>query len=202
MKTKTLLAIVLFTFPMSISAQRKTCFETGWKFHRNGVINAEMPDCDDSSWRTVTLPHDFSIEPSMTIRDSRASLAEWDNVQVGPFTRLNIGNSDQGHLPGGEGYYRKTFLLPLAAGQSLDDYLSKNEVSIQFDGVYNNAEVWVLVSIVIACPNGSWMLDECLAGIGRQTYRNFEVIVLPDGEDESAGKVNRDAVSGLSTFGW
>ena len=37
-----------------------------------------------------------------------------------------------------------------------------------------------LVSIVIACPNHSWMLDECLEGIGRQTYRNFEVIVLPD----------------------
>ena len=143
MKTKALLAIVLFTLPMSISAQRKTIFETGWKFHRNGVINAEMPDCDDSSWRTVTLPHDFSLEPSMTIRDSRVSLEEWDNVQVGPFTRLNIGNSDQGHIPGGEGWYRKTFRLPLAAGQSLDDYLGKNEVSIQFDGVYNTAEVWV-----------------------------------------------------------
>ena len=143
MKTKALLAIVLFTLPMSISAQRMTSFETGWKFHRNGVINAEMPDCDDSSWRTVSLPHDFSLEPSMTIRDSRVSLEEWDNVQVGPFTRLNIGNSDQGHIPGGEGWYRKTFRLPLAAGQSLDDYLSKNEVSIQFDGVYNNAEVWI-----------------------------------------------------------
>ena len=57
MKIKAFLAIVLLTLPMSISAQRKTSFETGWKFHRNGVINAEMPDCDDSSWRTVTLPH-------------------------------------------------------------------------------------------------------------------------------------------------
>lgn len=40
MKTKTLLAIVLLILPMSISAQRKTSLETGWKFHRNGVINA------------------------------------------------------------------------------------------------------------------------------------------------------------------
>lgn len=143
MKTKALLAIVLLTLPISISAQRKASFETGWKFHRNGVINAEMPDCDDSTWRTVTLPHDFSIEPSMTIRDSRASLEEWDNIQVGPFTRLNFGNSDQGQLPGGEGWYRKTFRLPLAAGQSLDDYLGKSEVSIQFDGVYSTAEVWI-----------------------------------------------------------
>ena len=37
-----------------------------------------------------------------------------------------------------------------------------------------------LVSVVIACPNGSWMLDECLSALVRQTYRHFEVIVLPD----------------------
>ena len=38
------------------------------------------------------------------------------------------------------------------------------------------------VSVVIACPGGSWMLDECLRALGEQTYRDFEVIVLPDGE--------------------
>ncbi len=37
------------------------------------------------------------------------------------------------------------------------------------------------VSIVIACPDASWMLDECLKGIADQTYRRYEVIVLPDG---------------------
>ena len=36
------------------------------------------------------------------------------------------------------------------------------------------------VSVVIACPAGSWMLDECLRGLAEQTYREFEVIVLPD----------------------
>ena len=36
------------------------------------------------------------------------------------------------------------------------------------------------VSVVIACPAASWMLDECLAALGRQTFRDFEVIVLPD----------------------
>ena len=41
-----------------------------------------------------------------------------------------------------------------------------------------------LVSIVIACPRRSWMLDECLEAIDQQTYRNFEVIVLPDEEVE------------------
>ena len=48
------------------------------------------------------------------------------------------------------------------------------------------------VSVVIACPGPSWMLDECLAALETQTYRNFEVIVLPDeeveGKDEGGGK--------------
>lgn len=43
-----------------------------------------------------------------------------------------------------------------------------------------------LVSIIIACPNRSWMLEECLAAISRQTYRNYEVIVL---DDDTTGKV-------------
>jgi len=41
-----------------------------------------------------------------------------------------------------------------------------------------------LVSIVIACPKPSWMLDECLAAIKGQSYENWEVIVLPDGQEE------------------
>ena len=40
-----------------------------------------------------------------------------------------------------------------------------------------------LVSIVIACPKRSWMLDECLEAIKTQSYENWEVIVLPDGND-------------------
>ena len=42
------------------------------------------------------------------------------------------------------------------------------------------------VSIVIACPNTSWMLDECLEAIGRQTYEKYEILVLDDGK---TGKV-------------
>ena len=43
-----------------------------------------------------------------------------------------------------------------------------------------------MVSVVIACPKRSWMLEECLQALERQTYRNFETIVLPD---EITGKV-------------
>ena len=41
-----------------------------------------------------------------------------------------------------------------------------------------------LVSIVIACPCGSWMLDECLAAVGQQSYGKWECIVLPDGDEK------------------
>lgn len=43
-----------------------------------------------------------------------------------------------------------------------------------------------LVSIIIACPKTSWMLEECLEAIERQTYRNFEVLVM---DDAKTGKV-------------
>jgi len=42
----------------------------------------------------------------------------------------------------------------------------------------------LLVSVVIACPRRSWMLDECLGALANQTYRNFEVIVLPDADSQ------------------
>lgn len=52
-----------------------------------------------------------------------------------------------------------------------------------------------LVSIVIACPKGSWMLDECLEAIRAQSYEKWEVIVLPDEdlrlETEAGSKVSR-----------
>jgi cellulose synthase/poly-beta-1,6-N-acetylglucosamine synthase-like glycosyltransferase len=46
------------------------------------------------------------------------------------------------------------------------------------------------VSIVIACPNNSWMLEESLSAMNRQTYREFEVIVLPDSEIEDLKRDN------------
>jgi glycosyltransferase involved in cell wall biosynthesis len=47
-----------------------------------------------------------------------------------------------------------------------------------------------LVSIVIACPNASWMLKECLSAIVLQSYEKWECIVLPDAEPSSADLVD------------
>ena len=143
MKKTIIMAVCLLT-AITAPAQRKSSLETGWKFHRGGAINAEMVDCDDSAWRTVTLPHDYSMEPAIDVTDARPRREQgWDDVQTGPFTRLNFGDSDQGQTVGGEGWYRKTLVLPVATGETLDDYLGRTNVSILFDGIYNQAEVWV-----------------------------------------------------------
>ena len=52
-----------------------------------------------------------------------------------------------------------------------------------------------LVSIVIACPKRSWMLDECLEAIKAQSYENWECLVLPDEDfrletEDGASKVS------------
>src|SRR5690606_35852231 len=68
---------------------------------------------DDRDWRRLQLPHDWSIE------------GKFDSVWP-------AGNAG-GALPGGIGWYRKTFTTA-AAGR---------RVYIDFDGVYQNSEVWI-----------------------------------------------------------
>ncbi|GLS82585.1 beta-galactosidase [Paraferrimonas haliotis] len=68
---------------------------------------------DDSHWQTVDLPHDWSIK------------AGFDQAYDGATA----------YLPGGVGWYRKTFDVQ----QSQRDKL----FYLYFDGVYANSEVWV-----------------------------------------------------------
>ncbi|MBM3476020.1 MAG: hypothetical protein FJX75_22350, partial [Armatimonadetes bacterium] len=37
-------------------------FDEGWRFNRGDAPGADQPGFDDSAWRTVDLPHDWSIE--------------------------------------------------------------------------------------------------------------------------------------------
>lgn len=46
--------------------QREQDFNSGWKFNLGDVSGAQTPNFDDSKWRNVTLPHDYSIEQSFT----------------------------------------------------------------------------------------------------------------------------------------
>ncbi len=71
--------------------------------------------------------------------DYREQTAEWNDWQVGPFSRLSIGDSDSGQTVGDTGWYRKTFHLP---GNSVEEVLRQKLFRLRFEGVYNQAEVW------------------------------------------------------------
>lgn len=96
-------------------------FDDGWRFHRGGAQSAETVDFDDSQWRMIDLPHDWSIE----------DLPGTDS----PFDRGAVSQTSGGFTIGGTGWYRKAFSLP----ESMKGKL----IQIQFDGVYMNAECWL-----------------------------------------------------------
>jgi len=89
-------------------------FDTGWKFHLGDVIGAEKTSFADQDWRSLDLPHDWSIE--------------------GNFRPDNPATNSGASLPGGIGWYRKIF--------SVTDVSTKHRF-IQFDGVYMNSTVWI-----------------------------------------------------------
>jgi len=90
-------------------------FNSGWKFNRGDVTNAQATTFNDASWTGVTLPHDWSI-----------ALA---------FNSSSPGGANNGYLDGGIGWYRKTF--------TVDQASSGQRILIQFDGVYMNSEVFI-----------------------------------------------------------
>lgn len=106
-------------------------FNPGWKFYRGDTGDGQNSNFDDSQWRLLDLPHDWSIE--------------------GPFGKDNFSCS--AYLPGGIGWYRKTFDVP--------ENESGRKVYIYFEGVYNNSEVWINGNYLGKRPNGyiSFMYD-------------------------------------------
>ncbi len=95
-------------------------FNEGWKFSLTASDDAAQPGFDDSGWRKLDLPHDWSIE--------------------GEFSEKNPASPGGGALPGGVGWYRKTFKV------NTDD--RDRLTYISFDGVYRNSDVWI---------NGTWL---------------------------------------------
>ncbi|SFV29306.1 sugar-binding domain-containing protein [Thermoflavifilum thermophilum] len=102
-------------------ARVRLLFDEGWKFHRGGAQGAQEPDFDDHNWRTVDLPHDWSIEDLPGTRS--------------PFDSNANTQASGGFTTGGTGWYRKTFRLP--------ENTKGKQVWILFEGVYMNADVWI-----------------------------------------------------------
>lgn len=104
----------------------KQNFDNDWKFMLGDINGSELPEFNDSAWRSLDLPHDWSIE----------DLTSKPGVnQIGPFTEESPGKASTGHVMGGTAWYRKTF--------SLDNISDLNKVQIVFDGVYMESEVWI-----------------------------------------------------------
>ena len=66
---KGLLLIVCIQYVFSVSAQNnvrtKTDFDNGWRFKLDSVNEYNGSDVNDANWRTLNLPHDWSIEFSI-----------------------------------------------------------------------------------------------------------------------------------------
>jgi beta-galactosidase len=105
---------------------RKILFNRDWKFHLGSVANAEQPSYNDSKWRVLELPHDWSIEPLPVQKEG---------ITVGPFSRMSEGAYNVGHTVGDEGWYRKEFTIP--------EEDAGKRFSLCFEGVYNQSEVWI-----------------------------------------------------------
>lgn len=90
-------------------------FGWSWIFHLGDLSSPVIAETDTNAWQMVDLPHDWSIE--------------------GKFSKDNPATYNGGALPGGIGWYRKKFTLPLSD--------SAKEVFIDFDGIYRNSEVWI-----------------------------------------------------------
>lgn len=85
----------------------------GWKFNLGDISGAQATAYNDAKWRTVDIPHDYSIEQ--------------------PFSKSMEGES--GYLPGGVGWYRKSLNLP--------SELKNKRIKLSFDGIYMDATIYV-----------------------------------------------------------
>ncbi|MFI5158277.1 MAG: sugar-binding domain-containing protein, partial [Sphingobacteriales bacterium] len=126
-KKAAILAVsILFTTIAFGQGRTVADFDSNWHFHLGDVNGAELTNFNDASWRNLNLPHDWSIE--------------------GKFSKDNPATPEGGALPGGIGWYRKTFIEPASA--------KTKRVYIDFDGVYQKSTVWINGHKLGFRPNG------------------------------------------------
>ncbi len=101
--------------PGPTASGKDTLFNSGWRFSLNADSTSVAPGFDDSNWRALNLPHDWSIEL--------------------PFDKNAPAGNDGGYLPAGTGWYRKTFRM--------DDLKDGNVYKLKIGGAYMDSEVYV-----------------------------------------------------------
>jgi len=122
MRAKIRFFILLFSISLfsglQLNAQnsRKVVkLDSDWKFYLGDQPNAKEVKFDDSAWRKLDVPHDWSIE--------------------GEYQQTNPTGRGGGFLPSGIGWYRKQLVVSQSeAGK---------RIFIKFDGVMSNSDVWI-----------------------------------------------------------
>lgn len=138
--------------------RKKTKFNSDWKFMLGDNTNYKNVTFDDSNWRDLSLPHDWSIE--------------------GEFKKENPSGPFGGFLPGGIGWYRKSFILP--------DSLASKRIFIQFDGIYMNSEVWVNNRFMGRYPYGYSMIEYDLTGLVKPGEKNIIAVRVDNSLEPSS----------------
>jgi beta-galactosidase len=138
---KPVVLFFLLCFSVAVKAQQESSrliqsFDDGWKFFKGDAEGAEKTDFADATWRSLNVPHDWSIE--------------------GPYDRNNNTGRGGGYLPGGVGWYRKTF--------TWNDADAKKNVFIEFDGIMANSDVWINGYHLGKWPSGYKSLQYELTG--------------------------------------
>lgn len=110
-----IIALLIFSSCSTQQSENIILFDNNWKFSLGDSPDAIQPEFNDSTWRTLNLPHDYSIEQ--------------------PFDSLNNTGKEGGYAYSGIAWYRKTF--------ALDKTQKSKRILIQFDGVYRNSDVWI-----------------------------------------------------------
>ncbi|MCD6285560.1 MAG: hypothetical protein J7M39_06570, partial [Anaerolineae bacterium] len=112
---------------------QRESLDRGWRFHLGDPPGVPYGTPDDTDWRVVDLPHDWSIELNRT-----ADAPSGDNG---------------GYFQMGRGWYRRTFAVP-------ENWIDRS-VFVQFEGIYQNAEIWINEDFVARHPYGytSFNLD-------------------------------------------
>ncbi|WP_077338545.1 glycoside hydrolase family 2 protein [Pseudocolwellia agarivorans] len=122
--------MIVFSFILCqkvvFATERNLNIDFNWKFFLGDETKAISPGFNDDGWRTLNLPHDFSIEGKY---DEHAP-SGWHGA----------------YLPTGIGWYRKDL--------SLKPEWKGKRVILKFDGVYLNSDVWVNGQHVGHRPNG------------------------------------------------
>ena len=118
------ICITLSGLKAQSNQRQKQLLDTEWSFHLGEATNAQQSDYDDANWRSLDLPHDWSIE--------------------GDFDQNAVTTGRGGYLPTGVGWYRKVF----------DWRPNGNPVWIEFGGIYQNSDVWINGHHLGHYPNG------------------------------------------------